>query len=1138
MPIYDVDIPGMGQYTIESDRELDDAEVMSQLTSQLGSNPDLNPSEPDKPVELPDSTPANQPDASFLDVGGSRFFARTGRRLKRAAHAAGDLPSATKDLITGGTQGRVDATMRLLEGAFSPVSATLAPLEAAVEEASGGLGINESVSRVIGDISGLPLTIGAGLLAQAGKLNTAGLMIAEFLGAGRPKTIQELMKRDPQFRFAATREPPKAASDLERLARKGDVPLHELTREVKQVKLTQRMEQDLLDQGINIQKLRRNPGESVEEAIRNEWSVRHPNQTLPGMEELAVEIKSPATAQAILERRKSASDQWDEFARQNKIVGDTPQEAKMALDAASDVQVPDRQGNFAVLGSLRTPATRAGGNAQASQSMLEMQVVEKSINDAILVRSQRVQSALVGVSDKDMVGAVHLRESTPHAQVMSDVKISTGVKRVLQFMQEKFAVDREIIIPRLRKVAKPRIEKRVRRRMTKMADKWHEDVDEVLVQQETALELKKQIPDNWGLEQYLTHIFPGFYKIRDRRGRVLGTANNKLEAKQVIQDLAEDLDMGAVDFDITSKALFDSDLLRIFKGRVSRTQTNIARGTLLSKEEVSDAIRGDFNTRSKIKFFGPVLERKGKSKGYTKDLMTILETYDRGIERWIQLSDLAERVTPTISELGKRGYINLARTLESNLGALWGFKHPVNQVFDSMIAATPGLRDIVAPGSLQRITSGLKIGAVNTFLRFNPRYHALNSTQLAATLAPIADGAEIGLGIKLWRSAQGKGILKAHQISDRLGKVEGLAKGLGAPERMNQQVAFLTMYGRARRLGLGDQQAATYGLLRGNVYSQFLGLITDQPTAFRKLDPTGMMFMFQRFPVKQAEMLIDLVKDRNFPGVAKFLSVNFLLGGMKAATFGTGGWLTYKVYKDIEKEYGTPVADMFHVGLPGLVGVDMSGSVTLVNPPFGETWQEKLGNLAAGPIISTASSIIGAAMSDNGIEPSAAKRALSAMMQRIPLGKSIDGMMRLLTGDFDFKDPAGRLRWKGDFKDAIRTMLGARPIAQANIDTFVSALLEMTEKRNEVLNFAALRFGQAKLAGMDIPEGMMKTVRAEVDNWNSLWPEFPISGDDIFTRATARQETALMSLRERILKSSPAALREGGMFSDLPRGGG
>ncbi|KKK81407.1 hypothetical protein LCGC14_2813750, partial [marine sediment metagenome] len=405
------------------------------------------------------------------------------------------------------------------------------------------------------------------------------------------------MKRDPQFRFSATREPPKPASRVEAMTRKGDVPLSELTREVKRNKVVQRMAQDLTDEGISVDRLRQRQAarraeaarlrgespeqikalgeetkETIEEMIQNEWSVRHPNETLPGMESLAVEIKSPAVAQAILQKRKFKGDQWDEFARKNKIIGDTPQEAKMLLDEISEVQVPDRQGNFAVLGSLRTPATRAGGNQQASQAMLEMQAVEKSINDAILVRQSRVQSNLLGVSDKDMLASVHLRESTPHAKAMADGKVPLSVKKTLQFLEEKFEVDRQIIIPRLRKVNKPRTEKRVRRRLTKMADKWHEDVDEVLVQQETALELKKQIPDEWGLEQYLTHIFPGFYKIRDRRGRVLGTANNKMDARMAIQDLAEDLDMKPDDFDLTSKALFDSDLLRVFKGRVSRTQ--------------------------------------------------------------------------------------------------------------------------------------------------------------------------------------------------------------------------------------------------------------------------------------------------------------------------------------------------------------------------------------------------------------------------------------------------------------------------------------------------------------------------------------------------------------------------------------
>ncbi|KKL11668.1 hypothetical protein LCGC14_2543490, partial [marine sediment metagenome] len=107
MPRYDIDIPGLGNYSIESEVELDDSEIMSQLASQLGSNPDLAPRELPAPPDLPESTPANRPEASFLDLGESRFFARTGRRLQRASRAAAGLPSAAKELVTGSGQGRV-----------------------------------------------------------------------------------------------------------------------------------------------------------------------------------------------------------------------------------------------------------------------------------------------------------------------------------------------------------------------------------------------------------------------------------------------------------------------------------------------------------------------------------------------------------------------------------------------------------------------------------------------------------------------------------------------------------------------------------------------------------------------------------------------------------------------------------------------------------------------------------------------------------------------------------------------------------------------------------------------------------------------------------------------------------------------
>ena len=112
--------------------------------------------------------------------------------------------------------------------------------------------------------------------------------------------------------------------------------------------------------------------------------------------------------------------------------------------------------------------------------------------------------------------------------------------------------------------------------------------------------------------------------------------------------------------------------------------------------------------------------------------------------------------------------------------------------------------------------------------------------------------------------------------------------------------------------------------LRGNLYSQFVGLTTDVPIAFRKLDPLGLFTMFRRFNIKQAEQAIDLMKNSDFPGMAKWLGVNLAMGGFKSATMGQAGWLTYKLYKEIEDNYGKGVADLFHTGLPSLLGSDIS----------------------------------------------------------------------------------------------------------------------------------------------------------------------------------------------------------------------
>ena len=220
---------------------------------------------------------------------------------------------------------------------------------------------------------------------------------------------------------------------------------------------------------------------------------------------------------------------------------------------------------------------------------------------------------------------------------------------------------------------------------------------------------------------------------------------------------------------------------------------------------------------------------------------------------------------------------------------------------------------------------------------------------------------------------------------------------------------------------------------------------------------------------------------------------------------------------------------MFHVGLPALLGIDMSSSVMLYNPPFGETWQQKLGNVLSGPVLGTMSSVVGAAMDNSGVEPSAAKRAMSAVLQRIPIGRSVDGLVRVMTGDYNFRDPAGRLKFEGEFKDVVRKMMGARVLKEVDLELFAGAIREMRERRDNVLNFAATRYGQASLSGVDLGADMQKAIQNEVDHWNQMWPEFPIGGSDIIDRAKSRREGAILDLRARLLKQSPAVIRRGFM---------
>jgi hypothetical protein len=183
-------------------------------------------------------------------------------------------------------------------------------------------------------------------------------------------------------------------------------------------------------------------------------------------------------------------------------------------------------------------------------------------------------------------------------------------------------------------------------------------------------------------------------------------------------------------------------------------------------------------------------------------------------------------------------------------------------------------------------------------------------------------------------------------------------------------------------------------------------------------------------------------------------------------------------------------------------------------------------------------SVIGAASAKaTAIEPEAGKRMFDALVNSIPVGREVNAIAQLLEGDYDLRDPLGRLRYKASMTDLMKKSLGFRPIVEANLDTVISAMMEMKQMRDNTLNYAASRYGQARVAGIPLGEDMQKLVEKEVDNWNQQWPEFPITGDAIATRTRSRERAATQVLRERVMRSMPKVIRDAEQFW-LPPGGG
>jgi hypothetical protein len=1112
MPSYTVNIPGQGEFTVDSPNDLTDAEALSAVVGQIQGGqlqaPPATASPPDEAGTYEKAWGSYDPTANFAQ----NYGGITGRRVGSALDAFLGIPEQALGVVTGGDRGRLSAVLKLLQGVTSPWNAAVAPVEAAAELPVTTFTGSPEAGRLAGDITGFGATLGLGLASKAGLLGETAEATAKWMGVGRAKTFDEWIRHDPQAQFIATRGkqvPEDIASSVLEAQARTDRPLEDLAAQARALQ---------------------------EERTRIKTTA-----------DLALEVGRPKLAASELERLTQQNDEWTSHALANNTISEMP--AEPIVEKGKVVFAPNSSTDMNILQWWRTPGGVASTiSPEARAVAYETNLTNMNILKAVEARVNRIAPFFEGLTDEEVRKAYivrALKKTRAEIDEMPESLLNTPTKKLVYALEDTFKVDKEIYVPRRREQLRSRVEAQV--------EEQFGVINDAVKEAEVNRRLQRLVPDADKLspEDYILEILSGQFKVIDKRtGDIIDMAISRGDWKTKVEDLVKG-GMNIKDIDVKNKgAFFDSDLLRGFQGRVSRTYQHMGNALDPSREEIEAAGRGEyyFQKAGKLfELFGAMKEKAGNPSGFGKDAQTVLETYYRSFERMLQISQLRERVAGDLKIVSAR-YPTMAQELKDNINLMYGHRFYLSPLVDNVVSATPLVRDIIAPHILERMLGGAKNLLVQGMLRLSPRFHAVNSTQLFSTLYPILqDNAELREAIKLRYSDAGRSILNRHLPETSSVQVASRSLGFGkySTETVNQETAFLAMYNRARKFGFSDGQAADYAKLRGNLYSQFMGLTTDQPIAFRKLDPTGTFLMFQRFPVKQAEMMLDLIKDKNFPGAAKWLGVNLVLGGFKAATLGQAGWLTYDLYRKIEKEYGKPVADVFHAGLPALAGFDVSSSVQFYNPPFGQTFSEKLVNMGAGPLFGLVGSTMRAALNNSAPDPSAASRVYNTLASRIPGFQFLKGLVKIYEHDYDFYTPDGRLNYKGDLRDLLMSMGGFKSsrgemgvmdhnnpfqMRPGLRETFIDAMMEMRMKRDDVIDFAANRYGMAQATGVDLGKDEMEMVQKEVEAWNNLWPEMHIQQEDIMRRAKSRMQSVTSSMAERATRNMPKAIKNAPMF--------
>lgn len=662
---------------------------------------------------------------------------------------------------------------------------------------------------------------------------------------------------------------------------------------------------------------------------------------------------------------------------------------------------------------------------------------------------------------------------------------------------------------------------------------------------------KRMIPDNWGRQYaHFFHWFNGEYKLMgfkaDGTREILGSANNESDAfdKLYAHKLANP---GEFETYTAEPVRFSNpdEIVRMSTAQRSRLEKMLSDATGAYRSEVADAMRGIVGTKAgKRPFYAPLMERTG-AKGFETDFMKVWAMSERLHNRWLMGGEMVRNLTPRIEEIraktpGWGDYLT-----ESMNHTMFTRQTATEQAVDSIVKSIPVIGKMTSPFFTRRWLGAAR-GANYWRQLFTVRQTVINSFQPIQTVYPILGEKNMVKAVAFYNSPEGKAVLDRHgsfgadgrfregtesilgtdvhdfvsTMNSRLYKATGEKFNLSSEAR-NQNFAFAAMYWHGiNNLGMNDAEAARYGRVYGNVYTQFHYTKANLPMMMRG-PVASTALQYRRFMINSLGLMVNEFQKGNYTGAGRYLATMSMLGGIQA-TVGLSvigllrsmylgdkegaDDLSFKMREWLKTELGSEkAADIAMMGLPAAIGIDMSGSISITQKPFGRNLYEKIGATVAGPTVNTVMQIATNLGAETVVPMSSGERIGRALLDSSPAVQQIVNGWKAFNGDNQYYDSTGRLMYKIDPYDAWMKTLAFRTVSESVWQMEYQRLRIIRNEVDAYTNQAA-----TQIAGKDLA-GARETIR----KFNSMYPMAAITMKDVQDRAKNKMRATQMPQLDR-----------------------